>query len=260
MTAGTRARLTRIGNDDRYIVVPVDHGLTMGPVDGLRDVESTVDAITDGGATAVLSHRGIADRVHANLGDAGYIVHTNGATTIGPDEDDKRRTASVDDAVRAGADAVSFHINVGSQYESQQLTDLAEITSEAERLGMPVLAMAYARGEGIDGSDPDALAHAVRIAEEVGCDVIKTAYSGDAESFETVVAATTKPVLIAGGAKGTDEKTIEMVRGAMDAGAAGVSMGRSIFQHADPEAITQAVAAVVFDDHGVEAALDAADL
>jgi len=260
MTAGTRARLTRIGNGDRYIVVPVDHGLTMGPVEGLRDVESTVEAISAGGATAVLSHRGIADRVHANLGDAGYIVHTNGATTIGPDEDDKRRTASVEDAVRAGADAVSFHINVGSRYESEQLTDLAEITSEAERLGMPVLAMAYARGEGIDGSDPEALAHAVRIAEEVGCDVIKTAYSGDAESFATVVAATTKPVLIAGGAKGSDEKTIEMVRGAVDAGAAGVSMGRSIFQHDDPEAITRAVAAVVFDDHGVESALDAADL
>jgi len=260
MTAGTRARLTRIGNDDRYIVVPVDHGLTMGPVDGLVDVESTVEAITAGGATAILSHRGIADRVHPNLDEAGYIVHTNGATTIGPDEDDKRRTASVEDAVRAGADAVSFHINVGSRYESEQLTDLAEITSEAERLGLPVLGMAYARGEGIDEHDPEALAHAVRIAEEVGCDVIKTAYSGNGDSFETVVTATNEPVLIAGGAKSTDEKTLDMVRGAMDAGAAGVSMGRSIFQHDDPEAITRAVAAIVFDDLDVSAALDAASL
>jgi len=260
MTAGKDARLTRIGTGGRYLVVPMDHGLTMGPVTGLETLESTVDAITRGGADAVLTQRGVADRVHGNLNGAGYIVHLNGSTTIGPDEEDKRKTGTVEDAVRAGADAVSFHINVGSEYEPDQLTQLAEVTGEADRLGMPVLAMAYARGRGIDESDPDALAHAVRLAEEVGADVIKTAYSGDADSFERVAAASARPVVIAGGSKGTDTETLEMVRGAMDAGAAGVSMGRSIFQHDDPEAITRAVSAVVHDDDSVEAALERADL
>ncbi|CCQ33236.1 fructose-bisphosphate aldolase [Halorhabdus tiamatea SARL4B] len=238
----------------------MDHGLTMGPVTGLQALESTVDAITRGGADAVLTQKGVADRVHGNLNDAGYVVHLNGSTTIGPDEEDKRKTGTVEDAVRAGADAVSFHINVGSEYEPDQLTQLAEVTGEADRLGMPVLAMAYARGRGIDESDPEALAHAVRLAEEVGADVIKTAYSGDADSFERVAAASAKPVVIAGGSKGTDEETLEMVRGAMDAGAAGISMGRSIFQHEDPEAITTAVSAVVHDDASVETALEAAGL
>ncbi|ERJ04991.1 fructose-bisphosphate aldolase class I protein [Halorhabdus tiamatea SARL4B] len=260
MTAGKDARLTRIGTGGRYLVVPMDHGLTMGPVTGLQALESTVDAITRGGADAVLTQKGVADRVHGNLNDAGYVVHLNGSTTIGPDEEDKRKTGTVEDAVRAGADAVSFHINVGSEYEPDQLTQLAEVTGEADRLGMPVLAMAYARGRGIDESDPEALAHAVRLAEEVGADVIKTAYSGDADSFERVAAASAKPVVIAGGSKGTDEETLEMVRGAMDAGAAGISMGRSIFQHEDPEAITTAVSAVVHDDASVETALEAAGL
>ena len=260
MTAGKNARLTRIATRDRYLVVPMDHGLTMGPVTGLEDLESTVDAITAGGADAVLTQRGVAARVHGNLNDAGYVVHLNGSTTIGPDEEDKRKTGTVEDAVRAGADAVSFHINVGSEYEPDQLTQLAEVTSEADRLGMPVLAMAYARGRGIDEFDPEALAHAVRLAEEVGADVIKTAYSGDADSFERVAAASAKPVVIAGGSKGTDEETLEMVRGAMDAGAAGISMGRSIFQHDDPEAITSAVSAVVHDDATVEAAVDGSGL
>jgi len=260
MTAGKDARLTRIGTGGRYLVVPMDHGLTMGPVTGLEDLESTVEGITRGGADAVLTQKGVADRVHGNLNGAGYIVHLNGSTTIGPDEEDKRKTGTVEDAVRAGADAVSFHINVGSEYEPDQLTQLAEVTGEAERLGMPVLAMAYARGDGIDESDPDSLAHAVRLAEEVGADVIKTAYSGDADSFERVAAASAKPVVIAGGSKGTDEETLAMVRGAMDAGAAGISMGRSIFQHEDPEAITRAVAAVIHDDESVEEAMGNAGL
>ncbi|WIV67796.1 2-amino-3,7-dideoxy-D-threo-hept-6-ulosonate synthase [Natrialbaceae archaeon AArc-T1-2] len=260
MSTGINARLERIGTDGAYLIVPMDHGITLGAVDGLREIESTIDAVTRGGADAVLTQRGIAPRVHPNKNGRGYIVHLNASTSIGPDPNDKRLTGTVEDAIRAGADAVSFHINVGSDHEPDQITQLAELTSEAERYGMPVLAMAYARGPGVDGTDPEALGHAVRLAEEIGADVVKTGYSGDADSFETVTAATSLPVVIAGGSKGTDRETIEMVRGAIDAGGAGVSMGRSIFQHEDPKAITQAVAAVVHDDRSVEKALSDAGL
>ena len=264
MSTGTSARLERIGTGGQYLIVPMDHGITLGAVTGLQDIESTIDAITRGGADAVLTQKGIASRVHDNKNGAGYIVHLNGSTAIGPDEKDKRRTGTVEDAIRAGADAVSFHINVGSQYEREQIADLAEVTSEAERYGMPVLAMTYARGPDIDTEDPeafaDALAHAVRLGEELGADVVKTSYSGDPDTFERVVEATSLPVVIAGGSKGTDEETLEMVRGAMDAGAAGVSMGRSIFQHDDPEAITAGVAAVIHDDATAEEAAREAGL
>ncbi|PSP91765.1 fructose-bisphosphate aldolase [Halobacteriales archaeon QH_8_68_33] len=211
MTAGKAARLRRIGTGGRYLVVPMDHGITMGAVTGLVDLESTVDAVTRGGADAVLTQRGVADRVHPNTNGAGYICHLNGSTTIGPDEMDKRPTGTVEDAIRAGADAEAF----------------------AEDLG-----------------------HAVRLAEELGADVVKTAYSGTADSFDSVVESTSLPVVIAGGSRGTDRETLEMVRGAMDAGADGVSMGRSIFQHEDPEAVTSAVSAVVHDD---ASAVDAAE-
>jgi fructose-bisphosphate aldolase/2-amino-3,7-dideoxy-D-threo-hept-6-ulosonate synthase len=263
MTAGNAARLDRIGTDGRHLVVPMDHGLTLGAVQGLADIESTVDSVTAGGADAVLTQRGVADRVHPNKNGAGYIVHLNGSTSLGPDESDKRPTATVEDAIRAGADAVSFHINVGSEYEPDQLTQLAEVTSTAEQYGMPVLTMAYARGHDVreepEGFAED-LGHAVRLAEEVGSDLVKTAYSGTPETFERVVESTALPVMIAGGSKGTDRETLSMVRGAMDAGAAGVSMGRSIFQHDDPEAITTAVAAVVHDDADAQTALDRAGL
>jgi fructose-bisphosphate aldolase/2-amino-3,7-dideoxy-D-threo-hept-6-ulosonate synthase len=264
MTAGKSARLERIGTGGRHVIVPMDHGITMGAVTGLKDIESTIDAVTRGGADAVLTQKGIAPRVHPNRNDAGYVVHVNASTAIGPDERDKRVVATVEEAVRAGADAVSLHLNVGSDYEPGQFEALAALTRDAERLGIPVLAMSYARGSNLEGDDPEHNAeyvgHAVRAAEELGADVVKTTYSGDAASFEHVVESTRLPVVIAGGSRGTDRETLEMVRGAMDAGAAGISMGRSIFQHEDPEAITRAVAAVVHDDADPDEAVERSGL
>ena len=259
-TTGTEARLERIGTDGKFVIIPMDHGITMGAVKGLKDIESTIDGVTRGGADAVLTQKGIAPRVHENKNGKGYIVHVNGSTTIGPDENDKRMTATVEEALRAGADAVSLHINVGSTHEPKQIEDLAELSRDAARYGLPVLAMAYARGPGVDSTDAESLGHAVRLAEELGADVVKTGYSGDAESFQHVVESTRLPVVIAGGSKGTDRETVEMVRGVMDAGGAGVSMGRSIFQHDDPEAIATAVSGVIHDDLETDEALKRAGL
>jgi fructose-bisphosphate aldolase/2-amino-3,7-dideoxy-D-threo-hept-6-ulosonate synthase len=260
MTIGISARLERLGTDGRYLTVPMDHGITLGAVQGLKDIESTVAAVVRGGADAVLTQKGMAPRVHPNKGDAGYLVHLNASTAAGPDSTDKRRSGTVEAAIRAGADGVSYHINVGSNHEPQQIEELGGITETAHRFGIPVLAMTYARGPGVDETDPEALGHAVRLGEELGADLIKTGYSGDAESFTHVTASTNKPVLIAGGEPSDDRASLEAVRGAMDAGASGVSMGRTVFQHDKPEAITRAVSGVVHEDASVDEALDRAGL
>jgi fructose-bisphosphate aldolase/2-amino-3,7-dideoxy-D-threo-hept-6-ulosonate synthase len=260
MNTGVRARLERIGTDGRYVMIPMDHGITIGAVQGLKDIDATIDAVTRGGADSVLTQKGLAERVHPNKNGAGFVAHLNGSTAIGPDSNDKRVTGTVEEALRLGADAVSFHINVGSDYEREQMEDLARLTGEAEAMGMPVLAMTYARGPGIDETDPEALGHAARLGEEIGAHLIKTGYSGDADSYEHVVESTALPVLIAGGEPSGNRATLEAVRGAIDAGAAGVSIGRTVFQHDDPEAMTRAVSAVVHDDLRPEAALEAAGL
>lgn len=117
-------------------------------------------------------------------------------------------------------------MNVGSDHEPTQIEDLAQVTREAHELGVPVLAMAYARRPAIDEHDATNLAHAVRIGEEVSADVVKTAYSGSLESFENVVAATDYPVITAGGNPRTDREMLKQVRDVMDSGASGVSMDR----------------------------------
>lgn len=260
MTTGINARLDRIGTNGRMVNIPMDHGITLGATNGLRDIESTIDAVTRGGADSVLTQKGLARRVHPHKNGAGYVVHLNASTLLGPDANDKRRTGTVKEAIRAGADAVSYHINVGSDHEPEQLADLADVTHTAAEFGIPVLAMTYARGPGIDEHDPDNLAHAVRLAEEVGANIAKTAYSGDSESYQRVTETVRIPVIMAGGSPQSDRQMLENVSGAMNAGAAGVSMGRSVFQHDDPERMTRAVSCVVHENLGVDKALEAAEL
>lgn len=256
MNPGVNARIERIATDGRIVNIPMDHGITLGATKGLVDIESTIDAVTRGGADSVLTQKGIAPRVHPNKNGAGYVVHLNASTVIGPDTNDKRLTGTVKEAVRAGADAVSLHMNVGSDHEPKQLEDLAKVTREAAEFGMPVLAMTYARGPGIDEHNADSLAHAVRLAEEAGADIAKTAYSGDPDSYRRVAEAVSIPVIMAGGTPQSDEEMLENVRGALDAGAAGVSMGRSVFQHDTPEQMTRAVSSIVHDNYSVREALE----
>lgn len=250
--SGVDIRLRRLMTDGHSVIVPMDHGITQGPVRGLVDLEETVSAVVEGGADAVLTHRGNATRVVDSLATAGFIVHLNASTTIGPDANDKRQVSSVEAALARGADAVSYHINVGSEHEPRQLVELGRMTETAHQFGLPALAMAYPRGPDVDERSADAVAHAVRVASELDADLIKTTYPR--EGFDRAVAATDRPVLIAGGEPDDDRATLEMVAKAMADGAAGVSIGRTIFQHDDPGAITAAIAAIVHDGASTEQA------
>lgn len=259
MSTGVNARLERISTDGRIVSIPMDHGITIGPTKGLVDIESTIDAVTQAGADCILTQKGLASRVHPNTNGSGYIVHLNGSTSIGPDKNDKRLTSTVKEAVRVGGDAVSYHINVGSETEPRQIEQLSQISKTAGEFGLPVLVMAYARGPGIAETDAENLAHAVRLAEEVGADLVKTAYTGG-ESFKSVARATQLPVLMAGGDPQNDRAMLENVSCAMSCGAAGVSMGRSVFQHTDPESMTNAISLIVHESATVETAIERSGL
>ena len=256
MESGKKRRLRRIfRSDSKTVVVPMDHGVTIGPVNGLVNMQSIVDKLLRGGVDAVIVNRGIAKNV--DTGNAGLTVYLSGITIRCPDPNNKVQICSVDDAIRLGADAVSVHINVGAKQEAQMLSMLGKVACECDDYGMPLLAMMYPRGPNIkDSHAVDVVAHAARLGAELGADIIKTNYTGDVESFKDVVTSCHVPVIIAGGPKvETNRDFLQMIKDSITAGGAGVSIGRNVFQHEDPTKIVKALSAIVHKEVSVDEAL-----
>lgn len=257
---GKRVRLERIMDRDtkRTVIVPMDHGISSGPILGLRDMTGAVNKVAEGGANAVLLHKGIVRAGHRGYGrDIGLIIHISASTSLGPDPNMKVRATTVEEAISLGADAISVHVNVGAENEPDQLRALGEVAEVCGAWGMPLLAMMYPRGEKIeDEHDPDVVAHAARVGAELGADIIKTNFTGTSKSFGKVVKGTPVPVVIAGGPKmETDEDVLKMAENAIRVGGAGVSIGRNVFQHDDPVGMVQALAKVVHQEASTEEAM-----
>ncbi len=257
---GKKIRLDRIMNRStgKTVIIPMDHGLTVGPIKGLEDMRTAVNRVAEGGANAVLLHKGIIRAGYRGYGkDIGLILHLSGSTMLGPDPDDKVLVADVTEAIKMGADAVSIHINVGSKTEPAQLQVLGEVAKTCEEWGMPLLAMVYPRGEKIKNQyDVDVVKHAARIGAEIGADIVKTNYTGSLETFREVVKGCPVPVVMAGGPKTeTEEEFCQMVYDSIRAGGAGAATGRNVFQHEDPASMVQVICGIVHEGLDVKTAL-----
>jgi len=172
MLLGKAVRLERIFNRNthRAIIVPMDHGVTVGPISGLIDMRDAVNQVAEGGANAVLMHKGLPRCSHRGRGrDVGLIIHLSASTSLSPYPNAKTLVATVEDAIKLGADAVSLHINLGDETERDMLAHLGETTSRAAEWGMPVLAMVYARGPKIKNEyDAEVVAHCAGSAPSLG--------------------------------------------------------------------------------------------
>lgn len=255
MDSGKGKRLKRIFRDDqRTFIVPMDHGITSGPVKGLAVMQETVDKLLKGGVDAVVLHRGIAK--HVDTGRVGLIVHLSGSTKLGPDPNRKVQVCSVLEALRIGADAVSVHVNVGSQHEAEMLMKLSRVADDCDEYGMPLLAMTYPRGPKIQNEHAlEVVAHVARLGAELGADIVKTNYTGSVETFRDVVRSCHVPVIIAGGPKAeTTEEVLQMAYDSIKAGGAGLSIGRNVFQHENPTLMVRALSSIVHHDASVSEA------
>jgi fructose-bisphosphate aldolase/2-amino-3,7-dideoxy-D-threo-hept-6-ulosonate synthase len=255
---GKEIRIERImdRNTGRSVIVPMDHGFTLGQIDGLLDMTKVISEVSEGGANAIVLHKGMVKRGHRRKGrDIGLIVHLSGSTSLNPDPNDKVIVCTVEEAISLGADAVSIHINLGAPEESKMLESAGKISKDCSRWGMPLLVMVYPRGKGIDPNSPASVGHCVRVAEELGADLIKTNYTGDPISFGKIVHACSVPVFIAGGEKSGDLDTLKIIRDSVIAGGAGVCVGRNSFQRDDPRAFVRALCQVVHENADPEKAL-----
>ena len=237
-------RLFRHG--DRLLVVPLDHSVTDGPIirrpGGLDELvgefaRSEVDAIVvHKGSTRQLDHRWFAD--------LSLIIHLSASTMHAADPDAKYLVATVPEALRLSADAVSVHLNLGSREEARQVRDLAAVAAACDAWNLPLLVMAYPRGPQITNPrDPALVAHAATLSADLGADIVKVPYTGSVAAMTDVVRACPIPVIVAGGPQlGGTAEILRYVDQVMQAGAAGLAMGRNIFQAPDPGDLARQIA------------------
>jgi fructose-bisphosphate aldolase/2-amino-3,7-dideoxy-D-threo-hept-6-ulosonate synthase len=256
MNQGKTRRMKRIMCDDNHtFIVPMDHGVTIGPVKGIENMQAIINQLVKGGTDAILVHKGIAK--HIDSLNAGLIIQLSASSNLGSTPNTKVQVCTVHEAIRLGADAVSVHVNVGAQDEDKMLQKLGRVAEECETYGIPLLAMMYPRGPKIQNEHAaDVVAHAARIGAELGADIIKANYTGSVETFKTVVESCPVPVVIAGGPKSkTAKETLQTAHESLQAGSAGLSFGRNVFQHEDPTLMVKALSAIVHKGASTEQAL-----
>ncbi|MFD9703419.1 2-amino-3,7-dideoxy-D-threo-hept-6-ulosonate synthase [Lentzea sp. NPDC059081] len=241
-------RLRRLSRpqDERYLFVPLDHSVSDGPVVPRDRWNDLVGAVVVGGADALIVHKGRIRAIDpAVLGGCALIVHLSAGTAHMADTNAKVLVGEVDEALRLGADAVSVHVNIGSDTEARQLADLGTVSAACDAWNVPLVAMIYPRGPRIDDTrDPALLAHVVNIAADLGADIVKTNLASPAAAMADVIAQSPIPVLVAGGPASSDSLAGH-ARTAMAAGCAGLAVGRRVFTSPAPMPLVAELASIV---------------
>ena len=256
------SRLERILPNGRGVWIPIDHGASDFPVDGLTDTGHVIQALVRAGVDVILAQKGVVNHYNHLCQDSttSMVVHFSVSTRhAGPDSSNKVLVGNADEVLPRGGVGVSCQVNMGSPNEAAMIERMGQMSRSALHHHLPMFGMVYARGEHLsvlEGDDTNANAHAVRLAFELGCDAAKTTWTGDSTSFQKVTSAAPIPVLVAGGpATGDSLAILTMVRRALDAGASGVCMGRQVFAHPNIEAIARALVLLVHHDSTVEEAM-----
>lgn len=264
MFLGKDIRLNRLFNQrtGRLMAVMLDHPITRDVMPGLIDIRTTMAKVVAGKPDAITMHKGIAEKVFAphvrneGVGNISLILKSS-AYCVKYHPYDDTPVAEVHEAVRFGADAIAVGVIVGGPEQAVQLTRLGRVSDEAAMAGMPLVAHIYPKGSMIkDSSDADRVAYAVRAGAELGVDLVKTFWTGSAQSFKKVIAACPAKVALAGGEIGTTlEEHLVVIRSALDIGLAGITFGRFVWQHEHPTAVIKSLYAMVHEDISVDGAM-----
>jgi len=255
MDWGLRNRLSRIikPHTGRTVMLAVDHGYFLGPITKLEEPGKTITPLIPY-VDALMLTRGILRNCIDAQNNIPIVLRISGGNSIiGKDLSNEGITTSIEEAIRLNASAVAISIYIGSEYEHQTLTNLARLVDEGENFGIPVLAVT-AVGKELEKRDARYLSLACRIAAELGAHFVKTYYC---EDFEKVVKGCPVPLVIAGGPKlGTELDVLELAYQAISSGAAGIDMGRNIWQSEYPVAMISALRAIVHNNATVKEAYE----
>jgi 3-hydroxy-5-phosphonooxypentane-2,4-dione thiolase len=249
---GMKNRLARIFRPDsaRTVMLAIDHGYFQGPTTGLERVDLTILPIAPH-ADALMLTRGILRSTIPATHRGGIVMRASGGPSVLRELSNERIAVNMEDAARMNVHAVAVQVFVGGEYETQSINNMTRLVDAGYRAGIPVLGVTAVGKELV--RDHRYLGLATRICAELGAQVVKTYYCND--GFERVTAGCPVPVVMAGGKKLPELEALTMAYRAVQEGAAGVDMGRNIFQSESPIAMIQAVRRVVHDGMKPEDAL-----
>src|SRR5947209_9100642 len=244
-------RLARVFRPDtgRTVMLAFDHGYFQGPTTGLERVDLTIVPIAPH-ADALMLTRGMLRSTIPATYRGGIVMRASGGPSILKDLSNERIALDMEDVARMNVHAVAVQVFVGGEHETQSIENMTRLVDAGYRLGIPVLGVTAVGKELTRGARY--LGLATRICAELGAQIVKTYYV--AEGFERVTAGCPVPIVMAGGKKLPELEALEMAYRAVQEGAAGVDMGRNIFQSEAPAAMLQAVAKVVHEDERPEEA------
>ncbi len=233
------------------MLLAYDQGFEHGPSADFNDQNIDPGYIMDiavkGDFTGVVFHKGIAGKYYN--GKVPLIVKLNGKTSLPKGEPVSTLVCSVEEAISLGAKGVGYTIYLGSANESVMLEEFGQVEEEAHEEGLPAIAWIYPRGEAVkNDTAPEIVAYAARAGLEMGADAVKIKYTGATDSFRWAVkAAGLAKVFMSGGPKApTDESFLTQVKGAMDAGATGLAVGRNVWQNAEPLRTAASLRDIIF--------------
>ncbi len=239
---GMQSRLARVFRPatGRTVMLAIDHGYFQGPTTGLERIDLSIVPLLPY-ADALMTTRGIVRSTIPPAGSPPIVLRASGGPSILRELSDEQIAVSMEDAARINAAAVAVQVFIGGEHETQSVHNMTRLVDQGQRYGIPVLAVT-AVGRELT-RDARYLRLATRICAELGAHVVKTYYC--AEDFDTVTAGCPVPVVMAGGKKLPELEALAMAHRAITEGAAGVDMGRNIFQSEHPAAMIQAVSAIV---------------
>jgi len=243
---GIDRRLRRLRVRGRFFLLALEHGLAAGPIPGIERPVELLRSLRDVAFSGTIVNPGMVRIIAGQLPPAlGLVVHLSAGTVQGS----RVLASTVERAVTLGADAVSVRMSFGDRHEDRTLTDAGRVIDAAASLGLPVLAMAYpATRPGDSSTDSDRAAHAARAAAEIGASVVQTNFGGEPAGMHAIVRGCPVPVVVAGGPRSQSEEAfLDSLRRTIVAGAAGVSVGRQVFQSDVPAVTERHIADVVLD-------------
>lgn len=249
---GTKDRLSRIFNpkSGNTVMLAFDHGYIMGPTSGLERMDLTITPLIEY-ADCLMCSRGALRSIVPPTSNKPISLRYSAGTTVLTDLNDEC-LLDIEDAIRVNASALAIMVAIGSKYEAVTVKNLVRTADMGAKYGIPTLGVTAVGKELV--RDARYLGLASRICAENGATFVKTYFCET--GFEQVAAACPVPIVIAGGKKLPEDQALEFAYKAIQQGAAGVDMGRNVFQSEHPIAMIQAVRAVVHDQRTPKEAFD----